>query len=136
MLSRVRMTATPLYPGAFMSERGAEVELSRAEPSVVLEALCGDLSWFGALVSSRRQKGWSDGAGGELWTNDEDLESYYLYVGEALTAADIEAWPDAADYRILLSNMRGNGWSTVVRTRCGNFQPVNVNDVVVPETLT
>jgi hypothetical protein len=30
-----------------------------------------------------------------------------------------------------LSNMRANGWERVIRTRRGNFQPIEPGDVVV-----
>lgn len=35
------------------------------------------------------------------------------------------------DYEILISNMECNGWKHVVKTRRGNFQPFEKNDVIL-----
>jgi hypothetical protein len=37
----------------------------------------------------------------------------------------------AKNYSILVSNMECNKWDRVVRTVCGNFQPLNEGDKVI-----
>jgi hypothetical protein len=41
--------------------------------------------------------------------------------GEVLTLADVKRLP--GDYKILIGNMKCNGYKKVVRSRLGNFQP-------------
>ena len=53
-------------------------------------------------------------------------------IGKKMTVADIEKLKPAESYRILLSNMKINGWDTVVQCRPGNFQDIGKYDVVIP----
>jgi hypothetical protein len=53
----------------------------------------------------------------------------YYIDAEALTIAGVEALP--GDHRILLDNMRINGWDQVVLCRTGNFQPLEPGDTIV-----
>jgi hypothetical protein len=54
---------------------------------------------------------------------------YYLG-GEVLTVEQIERRHDDRD-RILISNMRNNGYARVVRTKFGNTFPLEEGDVVI-----
>jgi hypothetical protein len=130
--TRTRITATPQYPGSFFPEEGRPVVLLSDDPHTAIETVSDDGRWFALDVRTTTQKRWTDGDGGETWTTVGELARYRIYVGEALTAADVERLDDGQDYSILLSNMRGNDWQRVVRTRCGNFQPVEPGDVVIP----
>lgn len=134
MITRRHVTATPLYPGSFFAETGRPVTLPDSSPSTASAYVEDDGVWFGIEVRSVVQKRWTDGDGGEMWTPEGETSSYRIYVGELFTAEQIEALPDADLHDILLSNMRGNGWKHVVKTRRGNFQPVEDKDVVVPDT--
>lgn len=128
--TRTRITATPLYPGSFFPEDGRPVEIPDADPQTALAAFSGDdVGWFALEVVTATQKRWTDGDGEEMWRNDGTTSRYRIYVGEALTAADVARLP--GDHHILLSNMRGNEWERVVRTRRGNFQPLVPGDVVI-----
>jgi hypothetical protein len=129
--TRTKITATPLYPGSFFAEDGRPIELASDDPHTAITTVDDDGSWFALDVRTTTEKLWTDGAGGELWRTAAELSRYRIYVGQALTAADIERLDDGQDYRTLLSNMRSNGWERVVRTRRGNFQPVEPGDVVV-----
>ena len=122
--TRTRITATPLYPGSFFPEDGRPVEIPDADPQTALTTVGDDDGWFALEVKTTTEKRWTDGDGGELWRTAAELSRYRLYIGEALTPADIEQLDDGQNYAILLSNMRSNGWERVVRTRRGNFQPV------------
>lgn len=132
MTTRTRITATPLYPGSFFPEDGRPVELPDASFEAALAAVTDDGGWFALQVTTVEQKRWDDGEGGELWKQiGAPIAAYRIYVGEEFTAEDIESWPTADQHDILLSNMRGNDWPTVVKTRRGNFQPVEHGDVVI-----
>lgn len=130
--TRTRITATPLYPGSFFPEDGRPVEIPDASAETVLAVMDDDGKWFALEVRTTLEKRWDDGAGGVMWTSTGSSTSYRIYKGSILTAADIERLPDADRYGVLLSNMRVNDWDRVVRTRAGNFQPVEPNDVAVP----
>lgn len=78
--------------------------------------------------------------GDEWLLGKEKNYSPYIYFGEALTVEDVERLNGgdarlSGEYRILLSNMRGNGYSRVVRTIRGSFHPLNKGDVVINERL-
>lgn len=55
-----------------------------------------------------------------------------IYFGEVYTVADVERLKPQSDYRVLLSNMRGNGYDRVVRTVRGNWKPLDENVNVLP----
>jgi hypothetical protein len=131
--TRTRTTATPQYPGSFFPEEGRVVVVPDDAPSTVLDTVGDDGKWFALDVRTVTQKLWTDGDGGEEWRTAAELSQYRIYVGEALTEADVAQLGDGHD--ILLSNMRGNGWERVVRTRRGNFQPVEPGDVVIPAAV-
>lgn len=125
---RTLITATPLYPGSFFPEEGRPVEIPDADPQTAIAAI-PDPKWFALDVRTRRQKRWTDGDGGEMWHTASELSRYRIYVGEELTEEDVKRLD--GDHSILLANMRGNGWERIVRTRQGNFQPVERGDVVL-----
>jgi uncharacterized protein YcnI len=51
--------------------------------------------------------------------------------GKAMTVDEVKA--EVPNSRTLVSNMQGNGWDKVVKTRCGNFQPLTSLDTIVAE---
>lgn len=65
----------------------------------------------------------------ELTSKGINKSGRYYINAERLTADDVAALP--GDHRILLSNMRSNGWETVLRCRAGNFQPLESGDEVI-----
>lgn len=129
--TRTRITATPLYPGSFMPEPGTPVEIPTNLTASALAAVEDDGRWFAIEVTTETQTRWSDGAGGERWASNGDATRFRIYAGETFTIADMEARNDDGRYEILLRNMRGNGWDPIVKTRAGNFQPKDPQDVVV-----
>jgi hypothetical protein len=73
-----------------------------------------------------------DGERIELRSASMHFSKRYVIGGELLDEAAVEALP--GDHKILLSNMRGNGWQQVIRHRTGNFQPFDSNhDEIVEE---
>jgi len=60
---------------------------------------------------------------------ERNVSPVHYIDAEVLDAAAVEALP--GDHKILLSNMRGNGWDRMVRCRTGWFQPLGERDVLV-----
>lgn len=67
--------------------------------------------------------------GGEKLVGKEKNKSGRFYFGTVMTAEEIEA--DEGDNKILLSNMSINNWPKVVKTRMGNYQPLEKGDTVL-----
>lgn len=129
MTVRVRHTATPLYPGSFYPEEGRPVEISDASSGTALDAVPDDGRWFAVEVATHVEKRYASSAGDEMWVPSNSSDRYRIYIGELLTSDDVRALP--GDHTILLSNMQSNGWDPIVRTRRGNFQPLEEGDVVI-----
>jgi hypothetical protein len=131
--TETRHHVTYLYPGFFFPEDGKRCQIG--EPTVEqVQANSPDDQWFAAEVSTQQYTRWTDGGGGEKWlpTEGSTRSKFRVLVGETLTAEDVAALD--GDHSILLSNMRSNRWDRVCRTRRGNFQPVDANDVVIEAT--
>lgn len=108
-----------LYPGTIVAEIATYEVADRSDP-VVPEGVYG-YSFFSRTETI---------VNGEKLIGEERDRSGHTYIGEAMTAEQIERLP--GDYTILLSNMRCNNWPTVVRTVCGNFVPLRSGDRVIP----
>jgi hypothetical protein len=57
----------------------------------------------------------------ETASGRRNISKTYYIDAELLTSDQVAALP--GDNRILLRNMRYNGWDSIVRCRTGNFQP-------------
>lgn len=128
-----RVYATPLYPGSFFSEEGQAIQVDNAEPATVLPPMPNDQRWFGIRLTERMYERWTNDQGEHKWLpfSKTPTKTSYLYVGDRLDREDVAAMgPDGST---LLSNMQGNGWQYVVRTRRGNYQPLTDDDVLVTE---
>lgn len=117
-----------IYPGSLFSEESSAV-IDHRDPARVkiedgafafrfydLKTLAGTLEDGSPISKSERI----------------NISKTYYPGGEVFTADDVARLEPKEDYRILLSNMRGNGYGLVVRTRRGNFQPFDEkNDSLV-----
>lgn len=116
-----------LYPGSFFSEESAHPVPARDPARIAREAPDGVFAFrFYDIATTTVTVGGQDVA-----TRSSALNAtgrYYIDA-EKLTYADVEALP--GDHRILLSNMRGNGWDPILRCRPGNFQPLENCDVII-----
>ena len=112
------------FPGSFVSETSSE--LCRHNNADQIECPSGAFA-FRFFERVTQTATLEDGR-----THDhierENVSGWYYPGGDVLTVDNVEALD--GDYGILLSNMRSNGWDRVVRTRLGNFQPLNADDAV------
>ena len=58
-----------------------------------------------------------------------NVSGRYFIDGERLNIHQVGMLP--GDHRVLLDNMRGNGWTHVVRCRTGNYQPFEDGDQII-----
>ena len=117
-----------LFPGVLFPEESAHSVTERNPGRIAREAPEGVFAFrFYDVVTTTATT-----AGGEqvkLRSGAVNSTGRYYIDAEKLTAADVEALP--GDHRILLSNMRGNGWDVILRCRTGNFQPLESGDVTI-----
>ena len=66
---------------------------------------------------------------GETLYGEKKDYSPKTYYGEILTLEQIKALP--GNHWILISNMKSNGWDKIVKTICGNIQPLKKGDIVI-----
>lgn len=109
------------YPGSFVPESSIQEVIDRAVPVEVPKGA------YGFHHFSREE---IEQAGELLMGKPKDYDPM-TYYGEILTLEQVQALEPARNYNILVSNMECNGWNQVVRTVCGNFQPLNEGDKVV-----
>lgn len=67
----------------------------------------------------------------ELLTGECKNYSGYTYLGKAYTLEEVKR--DFPQHTTLIQNMECNGWNNVVKTRRGNWQPLNEGDTVIEE---
>ena len=116
-----------LLPGAFVPEETVRTVNSR-DPRAAARRASPDAYAFEFFD---RATAAAEVGGHQVQMNSRALnESGTYYIdGETLTATGVAALP--GDHRILLANMRSNGWEHVVRCRAGNFQPFRAGDEIV-----
>lgn len=109
-----------MYPGAFFSE--TEVREVKERDPTKLEVPQG---CFGYRFFERQEVQ----EGGETLFGQPRNYSGTTYFGKAMTIADVKR--EMPDAKTLISNMENNGWDKVVKTRRGNFQPLQLEDRVI-----
>ena len=116
-----------LLPGVFMPEEAVREVGDRDPQRAAREAPENAFAFtFYDVVITTAEIG-----GKTLTLRSDPLNAtgrYYIDP-EVLNAADVEALP--GDHRILLTNMRGNHWTTILRCRTGNFQPLEDGDTII-----
>lgn len=112
-----------LYPGTFVSETEVRPVDSRDPAKFQAPQRC-----FGYRFFDRDEVV----SGDEVLAGKPKNYSGTHYFGKAMTVDEVEAeFPNSS--RTLVSNMQVNGWDKVVKTRCGNFQPLTSLDTIVAE---
>lgn len=108
-----------LLPGSFFPEAITREVADRSPPQDIPRNTFG-YSFFSRTVMQQD---------GETLIGPVRERSPTTYFGEVMAVEQVEALP--GDHEILLSNMRINGWSRVVRTTLGNFRPLEKGDSVI-----
>lgn len=109
-----------VYPGIIVSESSSREIESREAP---VEMPAGA---FGYRFFDRVEQD----AGEETLYGKPKNRSAWHYQGEIWTVDRVKA--ELPNERILISNMRGNGYDRVVKTRSGQFIPLEPEDQVQP----
>lgn len=129
-MTEIRKHATPLYPGSFFPEEGQTIQVPLISSDLEVAKWFDSEAWFAIEVTVAEYERWSTESGDEKWEPVKGTESKHrIYVGQVLDVDAVRA--TVADPTILLSNMRGNGWDRMVKTRRGNFQPLMADDTVL-----
>ncbi len=110
------------YPGSFVSEPSVQ-EVGNREAAITLPERAYAYRFFSRSEVEQY---------GEMLRGQPKYYSPTTFYGEAMTLEEVKALTPSSDYRILVSNMECNGWSRVVRTKFGQFLPLNSEDVVLP----
>lgn len=112
-----------LYPGLFVSEASVEEIAERDVKKVELPDNRFGFCFFDRTVTV---------IDGQTLTGDRKNVSGWYYQGEKMTLEQVKAvFGNDSNYRILISNMEGNGWNAVVRTKFDQFMPLEDNDTVL-----
>ena len=121
-----RLYAEVYFPGLIMSESSRKL-VENKDPKAFAKKLEKNAFAFRYVqVTEAKVTG-----EGKAVLKEKYFPGKYL-IGKKMTVADIEKLKPAESYRILLSNMKINGWDTVVQCRPGNFQDIGKYDVVIP----
>ena len=110
------------FPGVFLSEYSHE-EIAERKPELVTVPEGA----FAYRFYDQEQMM----VGDELLTGKCKNYSGYTYFGKAYTLEEVKR--DFPQHTTLIANMECNGWNTVVKTRRGNWQPLNEGDTVIEE---
>lgn len=123
----VRTYARVLYPGLLMAEEQVKPVESR-DPQALANSV--GLGAFAFQFFDRAQTKISVGGRDVEMDSDPFNPSPLYYIdAELFTAAEVAMLP--GDNVALLSNMRTNGWVTMVRCRTGNWRPLLFDDKIV-----
>lgn len=115
---------TYFYPGSFFDEDSTK-EVKKRDPKAATKN--APKGAFGFQFYERTKIVL---AGETLWGEVRHKSPLHYLGGEVYTLAQVRKhFPGE---KILISNMRGNGYDRVIRTRRGNWKPLNNGDVLVP----
>lgn len=117
-----------LFPGAFFSEDSSEKVSSRDISELVIPEGAFAFSFHDVTTQVAKLE---DGTEIPHKTGQENKSGMFYPGGIKLGSMDVGYLH--GDNRILLDNMRSNGWKHVVKTRVGNFQPFDDSiDTILP----
>jgi hypothetical protein len=108
-----------LYPGILFSEESVK-EVNGRNPSAIVKGL--ESGAFGFRFYDQVETTIILDGKPKKVASDRKNESGMYYPGGRLFTLD-EVKSMGKDFHILASNMEGNNWPIVVRSRVGNFQP-------------
>ncbi len=112
-----------LYPGIIVSETSVSEIAERDVSKVEISDHCFGFRFFDRTVTV---------VDGENLTGDRKNISGWYYQGEKMTIEQVKAtFGSDSKYDILISNMENNGYTSVVKTKFGQFMPLNDEDKVI-----
>lgn len=115
-----------LFPGLLFSE-SENVQLKDHDPEEALSKMPQGAFAFVLYDVESRQGRLEDG---EIITNEKTVNRSGRFYPEGVLVTLEEVKSMGERYSILASNMECNNWNPVVRTRVGNYQPIEKDDRV------
>lgn len=118
MKETTKTFVTVWYPGSFFAEEDTH-EVKERDPMAIagkyprcfafkfFDQVCGETE-----IGGEKQK---------VRSKPRNESPKYFPGGKLMNAEEVEK--TVPNSRILVTNMRGNGWDQIVKTRVGNFQP-------------
>ena len=110
------------YPGSFFPETQVE-EIKSRKAKLTIPKRCYAYSFFDLEEIQKN---------GETLTGDRKNQSRMTYFGTEYTLTELEK--QFPKERVLISNIKNNGYLSAVKTRRGNWQGVSKGDKVIVET--
>lgn len=112
-----------LYPGIIVSETSVSEIPERDVSKVEVSGNCFGFRFFDRTVTV---------VDGETLTGDRKNVSGWHYKGEKMTLEQVKAtFGNDGKHDNLIFNMENNGYAAVVKTKFGQFMPLNDNDTVI-----
>lgn len=117
-----------VYPGIFFNESSTKQVQSRDTTRVEVPDGAFGFRFFDILEATVK----ANGKAVKLTSARVNESPMHYYGGRIYTRAEVVR--EVPNNRKLLSNMDGNGWDKVIKTRTGNFQPFEKTDVFIEAT--
>ncbi len=127
----LRERAEYFYPGSMVNEASSEDVNGRS-----LQQLASEADSYAFAVRTYKDvvgKVEVEGAIVEIKSAPFNISGLAYIDGEVFTLDDVKN--QFPEHRTLISNMEGNRWDKVVRSRCGNWQPFNNDDSIISTQL-
>jgi hypothetical protein len=115
-----------LYPGVFYPEESV-YKVKTRDPQAIADK-CPTAFCFEFYDQTRKQVK-VDGEHQTVSGKPKNKSGRYYPGATVMTVEDVKRLP--GDHSILVSNMEGNNWPRVVKTRRGNFQPFKKGDHIL-----
>ncbi len=107
------------YPGSFFPETSAK-EVKKRDVLVDLPKGAYAYQYYDVEEVTKNK---------EILRGKEKNRSPMYFAGKVYTIRELEeAYPNK---RILISNIKGNGWNKVIKTIRGNWQPFSNEDILL-----
>jgi|SRR5271157_4054613 len=117
-----------LYHSILFSENQVE-EVSYRDPNAIATKY---KNAFGFRFFDQERTNVKIGGKDQTVYGERKHESQWYYPGgQVFTVEDVEKLKPKKDFEILISNMRGNGYKKVVKTRHGGFVPFSSRDEII-----
>ena len=119
-----------IFHSIIFSETSVE-EVSSRDPQAILENKKTKNAFGFRFFDQSRKDVELDGKTSTVHGEKRNVSPWYYPGGQIFTLADVKKLTPKKDYEILISNMEGNGYSHVCKTRHGGFVQVQKEDVVL-----